>query len=49
LVADVRERLLAASRATLDRLLIPARIEHRRRTTTRPGSLLRTQVLVRTE
>jgi len=29
--ADVRQALLQASRATLDRLLIPARIEHRRR------------------
>jgi hypothetical protein len=35
---DVRQALLQASRATLDRLLIPARIEHRRRATTRPGT-----------
>jgi hypothetical protein len=47
--ADVRESLLAASRATLDRLLIPARLEHRRRATTRPGSLLRGEIPLRTE
>lgn len=47
--ADVRAALLAASRATLDRLLVPARIEHRRRATTRPGTLLRQQIPIRTE
>ena len=47
--ADVRQALLEASRATLDRLLIPARIEHRRRATTRPGTLLRHQIPLRTE
>src|SRR5881396_99231 len=47
--ADVRQALLGASRATLDRLLIPARIEHRRRATTRPGTLLRQQIPIRTE
>jgi hypothetical protein len=47
--ADVRQALLQASRATLDRLLIPARIEHRRRATTRPGTLLRHQIPIRTE
>ena len=47
--ADVRQALLQASRATLDRLLIPARVEHRRRATTRPGSLLRAQIPIRTE
>ena len=46
---DVRQALLAASRATLDRLLIPARVAHRRRATTRPGSLLRAQIPIRTE
>lgn len=46
---DVRQALLTASRATLDRLLIPARIEHRRRATTRPGTLLRHQIPIRTE
>jgi hypothetical protein len=45
----VRQGLLEASRATLDRLLIPARIEHRRRATTRPGTLLRHQIPIRTE
>jgi hypothetical protein len=46
---DVRAALLAASRATLDRLLIPARVAHRRRATTRPGSLLRAEIPIRTE
>lgn len=46
---DVRASLLAASRATLDRLLIPARVAHRRRAATRPGSLLRAQIPIRTE
>lgn len=46
---DVRRALLAASRATLDRLLIPARIAHRRRAATRPGSLLRAEIPIRTE
>ena len=45
----VRQRLLSASRATLDRLLIPARLAHRRRATTRPGSLLRGEIPIRTE
>jgi hypothetical protein len=47
--SDVRQALLQASRATLERLLIPARIEHRRRATTRPGTLLRQQIPIRTE
>lgn len=47
--ADVRQALLGASRATLDRLLIPARVAHRRRATTRPGTLLRQQIPLRTE
>jgi hypothetical protein len=38
--ADVRQALLQASRATLDRLLIPARIEHRRRATNTSGHAL---------
>lgn len=46
---DVRQALLRASRATLDRLLIPVRIAHRRRATTRPGTLLRQQIPIRTE
>jgi hypothetical protein len=49
LEADVRQSLLSASRATLDRLLIPARIAHRRRATTRPGSLLRGEIPLRTD
>jgi len=47
--ADVRRALLSASRATLDRLLAPARIAHRRRATTRPGTLLRHQIPLRTD
>jgi len=47
--SDVRQSLLAASRATLDRLLIPARVAHRRRGATRPGSLLRAEIPIRTE
>jgi hypothetical protein len=44
-----RQALLDASRATLDRLLQPARVPHRRRATTRPGTLLRQQIPLRTE
>jgi hypothetical protein len=47
--SDVSQALLNASRATLDRLLGPARVEHRRRASTRPGSLLRQQIPIRTE
>src|SRR5947208_948115 len=47
--SDVREALMSASRATLDRLLRPARVEHRRRATTRPGTLLRQEIAIRTE
>jgi len=47
--ADVRRALLQASRATLDRLLAPVRSQHRRRATTRPGTLLRHQIPLRTE
>ena len=47
--SDVRQALLNASRATLDRLLRPVRVEHRRRASTRPGSLLRQQIPIRTE
>lgn len=46
---DVRQALLRASRATLDRLLVPVRIAHRRRAVTRPGTLLRQQIPIRTE
>lgn len=46
---DVRQALLDASRATLDRLLIPARVAHRRRAATRPGGLLRAEIPLRTE
>ncbi len=47
--ADVRQALLNASAATLDRLLHPLRVLHRRRATTRPGTLLRQQIPIRTE
>jgi hypothetical protein len=47
--ADVRRALLSASRATLDRLLAPARVAGRRRAATRPGTLLRQQIPIRTE
>lgn len=46
---DVRESLLSASAATLDRLLRPARAQHRRRGGTRPGTLLRQEIPIRTE
>ena len=46
---EVRQSLLSASRATLDRLRIPARVAHRRRAATRPGSLLRAEIPIRTE
>jgi hypothetical protein len=49
LEADARRALRLASRATLDRLLAPARMEQRRRATTRPGTLLRQQIPPRTE
>jgi len=46
---DLRRSLLAASAATLDRLLQPLRAQHRRRGTTRPGTLLRQEIPIRTE
>ena len=45
--ADVREQLLAASPRTLDRLLRPLRVQARRPSLTRPGSLLRQQIPIR--
>ena len=47
--SDVRESLLCASAATLDRLLRSARAQHRRRGRTRPGTLLRQEIPIRTE
>lgn len=47
--ADVRRALLGASRATLDRLLRAVRVQCRRRATTRPGTLLRQQIPLRTD
>lgn len=46
---DTRQALLDASAATLDRLLRPARAEHRRRATTRPGTILRQEIALRTD
>lgn len=46
---DLRRSLLQASAATLDRLLRSARVQHRRRGGTRPGSLLRQAIPIRTE
>jgi hypothetical protein len=48
--AQVRERILKASAATIDRLLAPSRFRYgKRRCATRPGNLLRSQIPVRTE
>ena len=44
---EVRERLLAASDRTLDRLLAPLRAQGLRRSLTRPGRLLRQQIPIR--
>lgn len=45
--AEVRDKLLAASGRTLDRLLEPLRIQGARRCLTRPGTLLRHQIPIR--
>ena len=47
LPAEVREKLLAASGRTLDRLLEPLRFEGAGRSLTRPGTLLRHQIPIR--
>ena len=49
--AEVEARVLAASASTLDRLLRPAKaVERRRRNSgTKPGSLLKTQIPIRTD
>lgn len=48
LESGVREKLLGASAATLDRLLLPARVQGGRgRGGTRPGTLLRSQIPIR--
>jgi hypothetical protein len=51
LPAPLRARVLAASAATIDRLLAPCRLTlgSRGRSGTRPGTLLRSQIAVRTE
>jgi len=46
---DLRRSLLKASAATLDRLLRSVRAQHRRRGGTRPGTLLRQEIPIRTE
>jgi hypothetical protein len=47
---DVRQRLCCISASTIDRLLVSARLEYqgRGRTTTKPGTLLRHQVPIKT-
>jgi hypothetical protein len=45
--ASVREQLVTASARTLDRLLQPLRVQSRRPSLTRPGSLLRQQIPIR--
>src|SRR3954470_24167237 len=45
--AEVREKLLAASGRTLDRLLQPLRVQGAGRCLTRPGTLLRQQIPIR--
>jgi hypothetical protein len=47
--ADLRQALLSASARTLDRLLRPLRVAGRRRSGTRPGSLLRQSIPIRGE
>jgi len=47
LPGEVREKLLAASGRTLDRLLEPLRVEGAGRCLTRPGTLLRHQIPIR--
>lgn len=51
LLPPLREKLLAASPATLDRLLRPARLHHRRRGLpgTKPGSRLKHHIPIRTD
>jgi hypothetical protein len=50
LAADVREKLLALSPATIDRLLERTRLQHttRGRSTTKPGTLLRNKIPINT-
>ena len=45
--AEVRDKLLAASGRTLDRLLEPLRVQGAGRSLTRPGTLLRHQIPIR--
>lgn len=44
---DLRRSLLAASPRTLDRLIAPLRVNVRRRSATRPGSMLRQSIPIR--
>jgi hypothetical protein len=50
LSVEVRQKLMTISASTLDRLLVSTRLEHqgRGRTTTKPGTLLRRQVPIKT-
>jgi len=51
LSAETQQQLLTVSAATIDRLLKPIRVAHGRRglSGTRPGSLLKTQIPIRTD
>ncbi len=50
LPSEVSETLLRISAATIDRLLLPTRIKYKRRgrTTTKPGTLIRKQIPIKT-
>ena len=46
--ADIRERLLEVSASTIDRVLKPYKYQGRGRSGTKPGSLLRSEIPIRT-
>ncbi len=49
LTAEIRDKLLSASPATIDRLLKPVRVFHKKgRCGTRPGTLLKNQIPIKT-
>jgi hypothetical protein len=51
LTSDTQDKLLSISAATIDRVLKPVRVAHRRKglSGTRPGSLLKNQIPIRTD
>jgi hypothetical protein len=50
LASDVKEKLLKISAASIDRVLKPTRVQYGKgRTGTKPGTLLRTQIPIRTD